>query len=226
MGATDKRFNSIDGVPTYYMRNAGGVLRPATFSSTNELYLTLVRFKRDLDAYTRPAGYGPITRIASAGGYVNKPGRHGEGRAFDIDQISWQSGRSCSPIHGVHRHTEPWARRRYLALDAVCRQHFGVVLDGYYNAAHRDHIHVDLGTSVGLTRSARSEIVFIQTVCNEFAGQNITVDGQWGPRSSTALNNTLAKAGLSHLRPFTSVADYRALLQRISQKGFRDQTFI
>ncbi|MGH1489795.1 MAG: extensin family protein [Acidimicrobiales bacterium] len=227
MGATEKRFNAIDGVSTYYMRDDNSrKIRPASFSSTDETYDTLVHFKRDLDAYTRPAGYGAITVIASAGAYVNKPGKHGQGNAFDLDQVRWESGRWCSPIYGVHNHSKQWARLRYYALDAVCRQWFGTVLDGNYNAAHRDHIHAARGTRIGLTRSAKSEMKFIQAICNEFAGQNLKIDGAWGPKTSAAFNIMLAEAGLGRLKPFTSVRDYRKLLQRISQNGFRGQTFI
>jgi len=228
MASNLSRRSSIDGVALGYMRDSSArKVRSASFTGSSELWAALQRFKRDLHLYTNPAGYGDIKMIVSAGIYVNKPGQHGRGSAVDIDRIIWTSGKTCSPIYGVHAHSKQWARLRYYALDAVCRQHFRYVLDGNYNAAHRDHIHADLGGMPirPLSTSSRAEVVFLQAVCNEFAGQNLAVDGQYGPKSANGLKNTLSMAGLGHLSPLTSTADHRKFLQRVSQKGFRGQTF-
>lgn len=225
MGATERRFDRIGKVRLYYMRHRDGVARPATFRSTDELYDTTAEFVDDLDTYARAAGYGSISRIYSAGFYVNKRGEHGRGRAFDLDRVLWTSGRACSPIYGVHEHPKPWARRRYYGVEAVCRQHFGTVLDGNYNAAHGDHIHADLGTRVGLTRSAKSEIKFLQAVCNEFGGQRLVVDGIFGPKSARGLRITLAKAGLKGAKPFDRVQDYLRFLDITAWYGLRGLAF-
>lgn len=225
-GAAEKSFDAIDGVPTWYRRFPNGGQRRYTFRSTDDLYRQLVRFKRDLNAYVEPAGYGPLTRIYLGGTYVAKGGQHGLGRAVDFDRFEFASGKSCTPIARVHAHRKQWARLRYWAMVAVCRQHFRWVLDASFNAAHHDHIHGDLGgMPVRLARSSTSEAKFVQSVCREFAGTSTTVDGQWGPQTDRHVAYTLRRAGLAHLRPLNSVSDYRKFLQRISQKGFRGQTF-
>lgn len=226
MSPREKAFNSIDGVPTYYWRLPGGKPKRYTFYGTDELYSQLVRWKRDLDAYTAPAGYGRITRFVSAGAYVKKAGQHGKGRAFDIDQVRWSTGRTCTPYLKVHRSSRRVYRLRYYALDAVCRQHFRYVLDANYDRAHHDHIHIDLGgMPVRFKSTSSSDVLFIQAVCNLFGGEGLKIDGQWGPKTRAALSRTGKKAGMGSTNPVGSVKAYRRFMQRVSQEGFRGRTF-
>jgi hypothetical protein len=118
--------------------------------------------------------------IVSGGCYVNKPGRHGQGRAMDIDSIWWP---------GWHVVTKVGITIRYLGVEAVLRRHFGTVLNYDYNRAHQDHWHVDDGRPVGYAPRSRAQTVFVQQALNILWGKNLLVDGKTGPKTTEALMN-------------------------------------
>src|SRR5687767_14307124 len=96
MGATERRFNAVDGRPLYYWRwtdgTAGRRVERRTFASTNAFYDRLVAWVRDLRVTAdRHGGIRGMDRIVTAGAYVNKPGQHGLGQAIDIDQVRWKN---------------------------------------------------------------------------------------------------------------------------------------
>jgi hypothetical protein len=110
-----------DGVPLAYYRNAAPVY-DFSVSATSGFRDKLIAFVQDLKG--RTSAYGSMTRIVTAGAYVNKPGRHGEGRAFDLDGVEWDSGVQIAPLQHEHESTkDATTRRHYIALDAVARRH-------------------------------------------------------------------------------------------------------
>src|SRR6185436_7057933 len=79
------------GVPVHYDRLAsphhyGSRGKARNFHCKTDFEPLLDAAFRDVWLYT---GLGKAEVITSAGAYVNKPGQHGQGRAFDIDGIFW-----------------------------------------------------------------------------------------------------------------------------------------
>jgi hypothetical protein len=173
-------YSFINGVPLYYIRN--GYEQRITVSSTSHHKQKMEWFISDFQSAV-PSWYGSMTKIFTAGAYVNKPGAHGAGRAFDIDAIVW-SGTSTWPYYHHHSSSNQATRRRYLGLNAFCQRQFKYVLSGWYNAAHRDHIHVDdYGGGRVLRKDYRSDVVFIQAMCNNLMGSGLAIDGIYGPNT-------------------------------------------
>lgn len=143
-------------------------------------------------------GLGSITRIDTAGAYVNKSGAHGLGEAFDLDAIYWSSGQSCQPINQSHSNPNLKARRRYIALDCFARRTFKYVLDGYYNSAHHDHIHMDtVGGALVLNKGYRSDVVFVRAMCNAMLGTSLVIDGDYGPATDSAYRTLKDRANIT-----------------------------
>lgn len=177
-------YDNINGVPLQYIRN--GYYQSTTVASTYAFRDKLEDWQSDLqNAAGNRANYGSMTRIVTAGAYVNKPGAHGQGRAFDIDMVRWVNG-SSRPYEQYHSSSNRTLRRRYLGLNALCQRHFKWVLNGWYDAAHEDHIHVDdVGGALLLNKSSKSDVTFIQAMCNDVMGSNLVIDGVYGPNTDT-----------------------------------------
>ena len=101
--------------------------------------------------------YGKAEVITSAGTWVNKPIYHGKGRAFDLDGIFWSNRTFVTKWDGY----QGGDRRFYFGVEAILRKHFGTVLNYLYNAPHRDHFHIDDGTSVGFQSGSKSRVLFL-----------------------------------------------------------------
>lgn len=225
MAPNEKAFSYIDGTPTYYIR--GGSRQHTTFYCTNSFYNSLVSWIRDLRWISSQYGgsaYSTLELVTSAGAYVNKPGQHGQGTAIDIDEIKW-NGAWCRPYVRHHADGSIAVRRRYLALDAVCRRHHRFVLDGWYNAAHEDHIHMDFG---GLpsrcVKSSSSDCKFVQAICNNFVGTSMPIDGAWGSQTQSGFNTTMSRLNVSG-NPHTDNMVWREWLTKAARHGFANVAF-
>jgi hypothetical protein len=228
--ATERRFDQLDGVPLCYWRWTDGTRpgtqpRQLTFASTNDFHARLVLWVRDLK--TIAATYGGLRgmdRIVTAGTYVNKPLEHGKGKAFDLDQVRWGNV-AVTPFLREHLSSDVRVRRRYLAVDAVCRRHFHWVLDGGYNADHADHLHLDTaGGALLCDRTAKSDTAFVQQVVNAFQGARLPVDGAWGPATQRALDESRRRLGVSG-DPCTNADEWRHWLLRVAACGFAGVPF-
>jgi len=224
MAPNEKAFNNIDGTPTMYIR--GGSRQPATFSCTFGFYDSLVAWVRHLRAVSAAAGYAGLEFITSAGAYVNKPGEHGAGTAFDLDEVQWAGGTICRPIGRDHENGAAAVRRRYYAVEATTRTTFRWVLDANYNAAHQDHIHMDFGGMPPvLGTGATSDTFFVQALCNEFMGSGLAVDGAWGPLTQAAFDQSRQRLGTTTGNPHTDQGAYGQWLNAVSARGFTGQGF-
>jgi hypothetical protein len=216
-------FQEIDGTPVYYWRSSRPNTRPVNWRCTQAYHDQLVLWMRDLR--TLSADYGTVSFIASAGFYVNKPGQHGAGSAMDLDHVEWSSGTVCTPLDRHHKSGDRQIRRRYLAVDAVCRRRFRYVLNGWYNAAHADHIHSDFGgLPVRCLKGASSDVKFVQAVCNNFLDAGLTVDGAWGARTQNAFTQAKTALGITG-DPHTSTSVWQTMLSGIAEHGFADKAF-
>ncbi len=220
MGATERAYRTIGGIPLRYLRT-DPPLRQYYARSTADFEDKLDAFSSDL-AKAAPRSYGPLLFVATAGAYVNKPKYHGLGRAFDLDLVRWQHKR-CAPIRGHHEHRWRATRRRYIAVDALARRRFKYVLDAWYNAAHRDHMHLDDGGGALVFNAGyRSDTVFIQAAANAMLDAGLVVDGVYGPKTRAAFMIMKERLEIPH-RVSVDARLYRAFLWRLAWRALRNR---
>ncbi|MFD4641886.1 extensin family protein [Lentzea sp. NPDC058436] len=214
-------FQKIDGTPVYYWRSNRGNTTARNWQATDAFYNALVAWIRDLRSLS--SGYGSISYLVSAGFYVNKAGQHGAGTAMDLDHVRWSNGNVTSPLDQHHASGTAALRKRYLATEAVTRRRFRYVLDGWYNADHRDHIHADFGgMPVRVLKDSEADTKFVQGTCNNFRASGLAIDGIWGPNTQAAFNGLKSALGVTG-DPHTSTAVWQGMLSKIATKGFANQ---
>ena len=208
-------FEFIDGVPVHYDRFAppfgyGSKGRPHRFYCTPD-------FEAKLDAAFGelfdicPLGKAEV--ITSAGAYVDKPGMHSLGRSFDLDGIFWRGKSFVTLVDGG-----PGDRRFYQSVEAVLRRHFGTILNYDYNAAHRDHLHMDDGSPVGFDAYSRSRVLFLQGALKCIFKKNISITGTYGPTTRQETENALEELNIPG--SISSSATWRRFLLETARKGF------
>ena len=152
--------------------------------------------------------WGKPSLILTAGTWVDKPKFHGKGRAFDLDAVFWPTGQAV--ICKFYAKTSRW----YLAIEAVMRRHFGLLLNHFYNADHVDHMHIDDSVPIQFNQDSRSECVFVQAALRDvfgFPAVSITGNYDWPMRDA------LHKLNAGDLR---KQVDYFAFLDRVVSLGF------
>lgn len=162
------------------------------------------------DIFTQ-SPFGTAEIITSAGAFVEKPGYHGLGQAFDLDGIFWNTEQFVALNYLKQPHL-------YLAIESIARQHFGTVLNYNYNAAHQDHLHLDIGSSVGFQKMSKSRVEYLQSSLFFVHGYQLGIDGVWGPETEK-----VAKAALTELGIGSTLAkreSWIAFLQATASNGF------
>lgn len=201
-------FDNLDGVPIFYAR------QPVAHYGTKGKGPRTVRldanFKKQLEVCLMhlwsACPLGKPTELVSGGCYVEKAGRHGEGRAIDIDAIWWND----KSLITKKAEAQPML---YLGVESVLRLHLGMVLDFWYNQAHEDHWHCDNGTPLGW-RKSRNQVLFVQAALKFVHEQSIgsaDIDGIMGKDTMTAFanvmpDNDIKKSWDSFLKQTASVA--------------------
>lgn len=206
----------LDGVPLFYAR--GVPPRPQSFLVEPNFRDILVRTVQTVRARA-PESFGGLVRITSAGAFVQKPGLHGQGRAFDHD--AWTFERvDIRPIGRDHAAPSRARRQRYWALVALMRSHSAFVLHGLYNKAHEDHAHQDNGSSVPFSAGSEATVKLAQAICNDIFGQTprLAVDGVFGPRSRAAVRQAMIKVELAG--DVFDATQWRLFLLRSGRLGF------
>jgi len=220
MPPTESVYRTIGGIPLRYVRVSPALTR-VYVRSTYEFEDKLDRFSYNL-ASAAPSRYGRLQWIATAGAYVNKPGYHGMGRAFDLDVVKWRNV-ACRPIRGHHRSDRLARRRRYIGVDALARRWFKYVLDAWYNPAHRDHMHLDDGGGALVFNTGyRSDTVFIQRAANLMINANLAIDGLYGPLTDAAFHKMKNRVDVPH-RVHVSPRIYRRFLWRLAIHALRNK---
>jgi hypothetical protein len=211
MTAREAVWTTLGGVPTHYARPPiapyGTRGLPRSFHSSRALHETLEAAFRELWELF-PEGRAEV--IVTAGAHVDRPGTHGRGAAFDLDALFWKDRAFITREFSA-------APAFYLGIEAVLRRHWGTVLGYLFDAAHADHLHVELGRPVGLARQLRSDTVFVQGVCRHVFGLTLALDGRWGPQTAGALATAQGELGLSG--PLESPAAWRDLLGAIARRA-------
>lgn len=179
-------FDNLDGVPIYYARQPVAKYGtkgkgPRKVRLEKAFHVQLKACLADLWA-THPWGKPEV--LVSGGCYVEKAGRHGEGRAIDIDAIWWGGPQPQRPlVTKISAIKDPVL---YLGVEAVLRKHLGMVLDYWYNQAHEDHWHCDNGTPFGFRSGARNQALFVQAALTYVHGLTVDIDGVVGKETQNA----------------------------------------
>lgn len=185
-------FTHLDGIRVQYDRlpasNYGVAGINYRFYCDPDMLSDLNAFVADLRATTEPL-FGPMLRLFSAGTYVDKPGAHGRGRAFDLDAVIWAGAR-------IVANEQPQKTALYLLIQAIAHSRFGIVLGYNYNTLHRDHFHLD-NTRSPQFRETKSTTYFIQEALNLFFSANLAVDGDFGNLTEGALKDVFGDLGLN-----------------------------
>lgn len=205
-------FDSLAGVDLHYARPPvaayGSRGKKHTFFSTGKLRDTFTAALEEL-ADVCPLGRPEV--LTSAGTFVNKRGQHGKGQAVDVDAIFWADRTFVTDFYLTDT-------KFYLAVESVFRRHFGIVLNYLYNAAHHDHLHMDLGVSVGFSKGSRSRVLYLQAGLTHIHDRPVLIDGIWGNQTSGAINDILDILGLSGA--ITTKSTWLAYLDRTAHLGF------
>ena len=170
------RISNILGVPLFYERGQP----PARGASTSPrasypiLEATVKQVRERV-----PQSFGPLQQISTAGMFVSKPGKHGEGRACDWDRLVFANAK-ISPLDRDHASASLAKRRRYWAFAAICRSNSCFVLHGRYNAPHEDHVHADNSTGIGFN-AAESTVKLCQALLNDIFGERLALTATSAP---------------------------------------------
>lgn len=183
--------------------NGYGVPVPGVrFRGTSKLLHALLAVQQDL----RQIGWWDyIENFLTAGLYVDKPGAHGKGIAWDfdgvvvkgnpmlwsgkpwVDVLVYKSG--CNFMSFRDEGTMsfhslcPRIKTRFACLLSL---RFGVVLTAGYNKAHEDHIHADLSLPVAWRSGSRTQVVCLQETLNAWFDAELVVDGIMGDKTKEA----------------------------------------
>lgn len=187
-------FSHLAGVPVHYDRYAkdsgfgyGTRGKPHLAKATPEMIRTLENCFIDIFSLSP---FGPAEVIITAGAYVDKPGQHGLGQAFDLDGIFWSKERFIALEYPVRPHI-------YLAVESVIRQHFGTVLNYNYNPAHQDHFHLDIGTPVGFQEDSKSRVEYLQASLLHIHRYHVEINGVWGAATDKVTSEALRGLGIT-----------------------------
>lgn len=205
-------FTELSGTAVHYAR--APVAPYATRGKSYRFYV-IESFEQSLVACFKElwkvCPFGQADVLTSAGAYVNKSGYHGLGRGFDLDAIFW-------PERDFVTLNYPSDPVFYLGVEAILRRHFGTVLNYLYNRAHRDHFHIDNGTSVKFTSSSTSRVYFLQAALTHVLDIPVLIDGKYGSQTSGATNKALKNIGSTG--KLESANTWKALLLSIAETAF------
>lgn len=215
-------FSSIAGVPIYYARSP--VAKYGTKGKGPRTVRLEQKFHDQLEACLgdlwATCPWGKPEALVSGGCYVEKAGKHGEGRAIDIDAIWWLGAKRYPLVtRDVIKNGYPVL---YLGVEAILRKHLGMVLDYWYNYAHEDHWHCDNGTPIGFRPGARNQALFIQAALTYVYGIDVgSIDGVVGPKTcngfAAAMSSSLTSTAVGSISKlwveFTQLTATRAFTQ-------------
>jgi hypothetical protein len=207
-----------------------------SFRMHQETHTQIGKVARDL--HWLGNSYGPagakwsLTSFGCGGAKHCKRGYHRYGAAIDITKVSWGSDRFVDMnVHG--RDSRVRLRKRYLAVLAMSRKHFGRVLHTYNDpdGSHKNHIHLDRGRkAVAMSWNVKDDVTIVQWAARDLAGVSLSIDGIWGPKTQSAYNTlrtrfkmTTASGGCFNLNPTTSAANQRTFMDLIGKTAMADR---
>lgn len=203
-------FTTLTGVPVHYARpplapyGTRGIL-PKHWRATPEFQ---AKAEAAFTELWTVCPLGKANLIVSAGFFVDKPGLHGLGRAMDLDSLWWDT-RTWVALNYPHD------TAFYLAVEAVFKKHFGVVLNYLYNPSHHDHLHINDTDEPGFSPSARSEVLFAQAALTHVFKRPVHITGEWTREAQLAVHDLFG--GTMDLR---MKVNWLAFLRRTAREGF------
>ena len=207
-----KLINQINGIPLQYARLTNhpyGTRGEQRNFSIDEDFLSILE-----NALQEVFEHCPLGRpevITTAGIFVEKPGQHGHGKAFDLDAIFW-SNENLITTNFIHQ------KELYLGIESFLRKHFGIVLN-YYYPNHKDHWHVDTSVPVDYNETSKSETLYLQLVLKHIYKEEILVDGVWGRQTSGVVKKVFDKLGIAS--PITTKTNYLNFLEVTGKIAFK-----
>lgn len=207
-----KKINSINNIPLHYARLTNHPY--GTRGEQRDFLIEPSFFKVLEDAFEEVFIHCPLGKpevITTAGIFVNKPGQHGHGKAFDLDAIFW-SNETLVTLNFVHQ------KELYLGIESFLRKHFGIVLN-YFYPNHKDHWHLDTSVSVDYNENSKSETLYVQLVLKHIYGEDVLIDGLLGPQTSGAVKRIFNKLGIN--TPITTKVNYLKFLDFTGKIAFK-----
>ncbi|WP_299104984.1 hypothetical protein [uncultured Tenacibaculum sp.] len=207
-----KKIDHINGIPLHYARLTN---HPYGTRGEQREFLIEESFLRILENALQeifehcPLGIPEL--ITTAGIFVNKPGQHKHGKAFDLDAIFWQE-ETLVTLNFIHQ------KELYLGIESFLRKHFGIVLN-YYYPNHKDHWHVDTSVPVDFNQTSKSETLYVQLALKYIYNEEILIDGLWGRQTSGAVKEVFGRLGIS--TPITTKANYLQFLDITGKVAFK-----
>jgi hypothetical protein len=201
-----------------------------SFTMHEETHAQAGKVVKDLDDlgrnYARGGEQWSYELTGIAGTKICKPGYHRYGAAIDFTKFGWGSGRYVdTAVHGKERRR--YLRRRYLAVIATCRKHFGTVLHCHNDpdGSHWNHIHADLGRqAVAMEWGYQTDTTIIQWAARDLAGMTeMVVDGDFGPQTEEGFELLRERFGAGDVDPAASPEAGRAWLTLIGRHGMADK---
>lgn len=227
LASTELR-STIGGYPIKYDGDCDGVTSSAAFPFHTSIVGKLDVWATGTNYYASNYAGLNLDWIGHLGTYRDfsgTPSWHYHARAWDISKIQFTSGASVDICHGAHASAERTKRRKYLAVEALLRRHFRTVLNGYYNAAHETHFHVDNGCQLEpMNDTLTSHTLFMQLVANDLMNKSLVVDGVWGPATQAAFWEMKTVLNMECLAPKNNVSHYITLLNYIAMHGFSNHS--
>lgn len=207
-----KTINQINGIPLHYARLTNhpyGTRGEQRNFLIEESFLGVLENAFQEVFNNCPLGIPEV--ITTAGIFVDKPGQHGHGKAFDIDAVFW-SNETLVTANFIHQ------KELYLGIESFLRKHFGIVLN-YYYPNHKDHWHVDISVPVDYNETSKSETLYLQLVLKYIYKEEILVDGIWGRQTSGVVKEVFEKLGIN--TPITTKANYVKFLDITGKIAFK-----
>jgi len=159
LATADLRFTRLpDSTPQpgCPLRNAvrvqgGSVGLSSSFMATCPLAVSFALFERHgLQPAAQRVFGQPVSRVEHVGSFAcrsiagsQRPSQHSYANALDLVGFRLRDGRRISVLHDWSGEGDN-ARFLRLVQDAACER-FNITLGPDYNAAHRDHFHLDMG---------------------------------------------------------------------------------
>lgn len=204
--------NNINNIPLHYARL---VNHPYGTRGEQRQFSIDSNFLRVLkDAFEEVFSNCPLGKpevVTTAGIFVNKPGQHGHGTAFDLDAIFWKD-HTLITTNFIHQ------KELYLGVESFLRKHFGIVLNYYYRG-HEDHWHVDTSVPVDYHEASKSETLYLQMVLKYIYGKPVIIDGLSGPQTRSYTNEVFNRLNIN--TPITTKVNYLKFLDITGKVAFK-----
>ena len=207
-----KTINQIHGIPLHYARLTNhpyGTRGEQRNFAIEERFLDTL--KEALQEVFEHCPLGIPEVITTAGIFVDKPGQHGHGKAFDLDAIFWRD-ETLVTSNFIHQ------KELYLGIESFLRKHFGIVLN-YYYPNHKDHWHVDTSVPVDYNETSKSETLYLQLALKHIYKEEILVDGVWGRQTSGVVKEVFERLGIN--TPITTKVNYVKFLDMTGKIAFK-----